>query len=107
MTLAEITAFLNALAALAWPTFLLCFVFYFRKEIGEVFRRVRRGKLLGQEIELSPGSDAPRIHGPTVSLHEKESARADGLTELQMKILEKFLEKGDHDSLKYIEESLP
>lgn len=95
----EIAVFLNALAALAWPTFWFWFAYYFRKEIREWFRRLKRGKFLGQEIELLSPDAATGIRGPLVAVHAKESAMVDELTELQIKILEKFLEKGDYDTL--------
>lgn len=43
---------LKAIAALLWPIFAFSVLIYFRKEIKNLFGRLKRGKLFGQEIEL-------------------------------------------------------
>jgi hypothetical protein len=46
---------IRAVAALLWPIFAFVFLWWFRAEIGAILRRLshlRKGKLLGQELEL-------------------------------------------------------
>jgi len=44
--------FLKAIAALLWPIFAFSALFLFRPEIRNILQRIRKGKLLGQELEL-------------------------------------------------------
>lgn len=48
----EYAELISAIAALLWPTFAFTSLFLFKKEFGALISRIRRGKLLGQEIEL-------------------------------------------------------
>src|SRR5947208_3145651 len=48
----EYSELIAAIASLLWPLFAFTALFLFKKRIGELFGRLRRGKLLGQEIEL-------------------------------------------------------
>jgi hypothetical protein len=43
---------LRAIAALLWPLLVLVVVFLFRREIRDILRKVKRGKILGQELEI-------------------------------------------------------
>ncbi len=43
-----------ALAQLLWPIVTLIIVFVFRSDIAALLRRIRKGKLFGQEMELDP-----------------------------------------------------
>lgn len=49
----EFATLLQALAALLWPTFAFTALFMFRKQIADLLARLKKGKLLGQEIELN------------------------------------------------------
>ena len=43
-----------AIAKLLWPVVTLVLVLIFRRDIAALLRRVRKGKILGQEMELDP-----------------------------------------------------
>lgn len=49
----EYAILLQAIAALLWPIFAFVALVVFRSEIADIARRLRKGKLLGQEIELN------------------------------------------------------
>lgn len=49
----DLASLLTALAALAWPAVVFWALREFRQEIHEILPRIRKGKLLGQEVELS------------------------------------------------------
>ncbi|HCG5526981.1 TPA: hypothetical protein NJ013_004389 [Vibrio parahaemolyticus] len=49
----EISELLKAIAALLWPIFAFVTLFVFKDQIAEAIGRLRKGKLLGQELELS------------------------------------------------------
>lgn len=49
----EAAELISAIASLLWPLFAFTTLFVFKKQIGELVGRIKRGKLLGQEIELS------------------------------------------------------
>lgn len=49
----EFAELIAAVASLLWPLFAFTALFVFKKRIGEFIGRLRRGKVLGQEIELS------------------------------------------------------
>ena len=49
----EFATLLQALAALLWPAFAFTALLLFRKQIADLLTRLRKGKLLGQEIELN------------------------------------------------------
>jgi hypothetical protein len=44
---------LQAIAAFLWPVFAFVSLFLFRPQISELLKRLKKGKLLGQEIELN------------------------------------------------------
>lgn len=48
----EFATLLQALAAILWPLFAFTALFVFRSQIADIARRLKKGKLLGQEIEL-------------------------------------------------------
>jgi len=43
---------LRAISTLLWPAFALWLFFTYKEEIRALLRRIKRGKLFGQEIEL-------------------------------------------------------
>jgi hypothetical protein len=49
----EAAELISAVASLLWPLFAFTGLFVFKKQIGDLVGRIKRGKLLGQEIELS------------------------------------------------------
>lgn len=49
----EFATLLQAIAALLWPIFAFTALFVFRSQIADIARRLKKGKLLGQEIELN------------------------------------------------------
>src|SRR5436305_3366373 len=54
--LKDVAALVQAVASLLWPILVLLTLLMFRAELSEVlgqFKRMKRGKLFGQEIELS------------------------------------------------------
>jgi uncharacterized protein YutE (UPF0331/DUF86 family) len=46
--------FIVAVSHFAWPIATLIIIFLFRKDISMLLRRIRKGKLFGQEMELDP-----------------------------------------------------
>lgn len=53
----ELGGLLSAIGSLLWPLLAFAVFLAYRKEIRSLLRRVRRGKLLGQEIELEESLD--------------------------------------------------
>jgi len=54
--LKDVAALVQAVASLLWPILVLIALLMFRAELADVlgqFKRMKRGKLFGQEIELS------------------------------------------------------
>ena len=49
----DVTELLKAIAPLFWRIVFLAVVLIFRKNIQDIFSRIRRGKMFGQELELS------------------------------------------------------
>ncbi len=49
----ELSELLKAISTLLWPIFAFVTLFIFKQQIGEAIGRLRKGKLLGQEVELS------------------------------------------------------
>lgn len=49
----EISELLKAVSSLLWPIFAFVTLFLFKNEIREAIGRLKKGKLLGQEVELS------------------------------------------------------
>jgi hypothetical protein len=53
----ELATLLQAIAALLWPVFAFATLFIFRKQLADLLSRLKKGKLLGQEIELNESLD--------------------------------------------------
>lgn len=49
-----LTSLLSALAGYAWPAVVLVIALLFKRELSVLLTRLRKGKLLGQELELEP-----------------------------------------------------
>jgi hypothetical protein len=70
MTVAQlILEYIKALVPLAWPVLILFLVTRFQPEIRGAFQRLKRGKLLGAELELSDKLDD--IRGNVIEIVEK------------------------------------
>jgi hypothetical protein len=48
---------IQSITTLLWPVLTFVLVWRFRTEIGELLKRVKRGKFLGQELELGESLD--------------------------------------------------
>jgi hypothetical protein len=55
--LQDVATLLQAIAAILWPLFAFTALYVFRAQIADIARRLKRGKLLGQEIELGESLD--------------------------------------------------
>lgn len=53
----DVAALISAIASLLWPIFAFAVLALYRKQLGELIARLRKGKLLGQEIELDESLD--------------------------------------------------
>ena len=64
-TAKELADLISAVASLTWPLVALAIVRWFRPEIRAILSRIRKGKFLGQEIELD------ELQAKTVAAEEK------------------------------------
>lgn len=74
----EFATLIEAIAALLWPILVFVALFTFKKQIVHLIGRIKKGKLLGQEIELSESlaqldKSALAVAKQVVSLPAKES----------------------------------
>ncbi len=53
----EFATLFQAIAAILWPIFAFTALFVFRPQIADIAKRLKKGKLLGQEIELEKSLD--------------------------------------------------
>lgn len=53
----DVAALISAIASLLWPVFAFAILALYRKQLGGLIARLRKGKLLGQEIELDESLD--------------------------------------------------
>ena len=79
----ELAELLQAIASLLWPILTFVVVMLFRKEITDLVRRLKRGKLFGQELELEKSLD---------QLDEKAKAAAAQVPELPVTNIHKRIE---------------
>lgn len=70
--MADIALVLHSVAALLWPVVAFAALWMFRPQIRELIARLRKGKLLGQEIEL--GDSLARLENSAVAA-QSEVAR--------------------------------
>ena len=85
-TAKELADLISAFATLTWPLAMLTIVSWFRPEIRAVLSRIRKGKFLGQEIELddlqakteAAEAISSRIVSATGSAAGTSSATAEG-----------------------------
>ncbi len=50
--MSELSELIRAIASLLWPAFAFIVLYLFKSQIADAIGRIRKGKLLGQEIEL-------------------------------------------------------
>ncbi len=84
----EFAELLQGIAALLWPILTFVLLLIFRREIVDVARRLKRGKFLGQELELDKSLD---------QLEEKAKAAAEQVPELPVVNEQKRLGEADAD----------
>ncbi len=53
----DVAALISAIASLLWPIFAFAVLAIYRKQLGDFIARLRKGKVLGQEIELDESLD--------------------------------------------------
>src|SRR5688572_23557579 len=53
----EFAELLQAIASLLWPILTFVVILVFGKEIKDIIKRLKRGKLFGQELELAEALD--------------------------------------------------
>src|SRR5262245_51905457 len=90
----EYSELIAAIAALLWPLFAFTALFVFKKRIGELMGRLRRGKLLGQEIEL--GESLEKLEMSANAVAKEVAALPTVPTATQSD------EPSDHDEIKEI-----
>lgn len=77
----EFATLLQAIAALLWPVFAFTALFVFRSQIADIARRLKKGKLLGQEIELNESLN--RLNESAISIEKTLSEFPPQATEPQ------------------------
>jgi len=85
---------LAAIASLLWPIFTFILVFSFKRQIGNLLGRVKRGKLLGQEFELEDSLN--KLEASAVAVAEEVAALPAPSHEDTLR------ETGDEDQIKSI-----
>lgn len=70
---------ISALASLLWPIFAFVALVTFKKEVGRLIDRLRKGKLLGQEIEL--GESLNKLEKSATAVAEEVAALPPATTE--------------------------
>lgn len=58
---------LEAIASLLWPALAFTVVFMFREELGSLLRRIKSGKIFGQEIELDQSLKALSVRAESAA----------------------------------------
>ena len=81
--MSEFAALLQAIAALLWPLFAFTALFVFRSQIADLARRLKKGKLLGQEIELNESLD--RLDKSAASIQQEVAALPAPVSDAQTK----------------------
>lgn len=62
----SVTKLISALAQILWPTLGFTTLLVFKDEISDILKRIKRGKMLGQEIELTDSLEALRDSAESV-----------------------------------------
>jgi len=87
---------ISALAEILWPALGFTILLTFRKEISELLRKIKKGKMFGQEIELTDSLQELRVSAETIKLTAADLSAAD--PEPTTKVLEKV----EHDEIKQV-----
>ena len=72
-TFEVVVELLRVIAQLLWPVSLIVALILFRREIRALVSRLRRGKFLGQELEL--GEEAQRLDKQVEAAEKAEPAK--------------------------------
>ncbi len=78
-TAKELADLISAFASLAWPVVAFAIASWFRPEIRAILSRIRKGKFLGQEIELDElqaKTEAAEAKQPPITVGVTEAASA-------------------------------
>jgi len=71
-TMQEFAPLIQSIAALLWPLFAFTALFVFRAQIADLARRLKKGKIFGQEIELEETLD--KLNRSAVSAQSEVAA---------------------------------
>ncbi len=77
MDWAQFTLLLQALSGFAWPVVALVVLIVFRDDLSDIIRRLRKGKVFGQEVELDAQVD--RLAEAAKGAQAEAEARQKGL----------------------------
>jgi|ERR1700730_1636741 len=73
----EVGELLRAIGALLWPVFAFVIYFTYKEEFRRLFHRIRRGKVLGQEIELEQSLELLQQTAAAAALEVPRGSDAD------------------------------
>ncbi|MBH3464801.1 hypothetical protein I5Q49_08070 [Pseudomonas carnis] len=92
----SLTKLISALAQILWPALGFTTLLVFKNEISDILKRIKKGKMLGQEIELSDSLEALRASAETV----KETAAKLPLSDPEPVTI--ILENTEQDEIKQV-----
>src|SRR6266446_8286254 len=75
---------LRAISTLLWPAFAFWLFFTYKEEIRTLLRRIRKGKLLGQEIELEDSLRQLQEEATKAASEVKEIPKSNSAEEFEM-----------------------
>lgn len=87
---------IGAVAKILWPILGFTILLTFRKELSEILRRIKKGKVLGQEIELSGSLEELRLSAETTKVV------AESIPSLDPEPTTAILEQTEQDEIKHI-----
>lgn len=87
---------ITATSKILWPILGFSILLTFKKEISEILRRFKKGKVLGQEIELSDSLEALRLSAETTK------TVTESIPNIGQEPITSILEKTEHDEIKHI-----
>ncbi|NWD81896.1 hypothetical protein HX891_16050 [Pseudomonas reactans] len=87
---------IGAVAKILWPILGFTILLTFRKELAEILRRIKKGKVLGQEIELSGSLEELRLSAETTKVV------AESLPTSDPEPTTAIMEKTEQDEIKHI-----
>lgn len=86
---------LQALASLAWPIFSFAVILIYRRDIGILITRLRRGKVLGQEFELEKSLDELDESANLASVETPRAILTSDATDIQLSREREFAKELD------------